>query len=82
MIASFVRYLKREKYQASIINNFSVWEESQDVAVQAKTPQKQRRSNKQKGSVSLKEKQIKVPYNKDRLEKSSPEALLNSLAKQ
>ena len=67
---------------SSIINNFSVWEKSQDVAVQAKTPQKQRRSNKKKGSVSLKEKQIKVLYNKDSLEKSSPEALLNSLAKQ
>ena len=84
MIASFERYLKREKYQASIITNFSVWEKSQDVAVQAKTPPKQRRSNKQKGSLSLKEfeKQIKVLYNKDSLEKSSPEALLNSLAKQ
>ena len=45
-------------------------------------PKKQSKSNKQKGSGSLKEKQVKALYNKDLLEKSCPEALLNSLAKQ
>ena len=82
MIASFERYLKREKYQTSIINNFSIWEKSQDAAVQARKAQKQSKSNKQKGSGSLKEKQIKALYNKDLLEKPCPEALLNSLVKQ
>ena len=82
MIASFKRCLKREKYQASIINNFSIGEKSQDPVVQARKAQKQSKSNKQKGSRSLKEKQIRAPYNKDLLEKSCPEALLNSLAKQ
>ena len=70
-----------KKYQASIINNFSIWEKSQDAAVQARKAQKRSKSNKQKGSGSLKEKQIKAPYNKDLPEKC-PEALLNSLAKQ
>ena len=73
---------KREKYQASTINNFSIWEKSQDPAVQARKVQKQSKGNKQKGSGSLKEKQIKALYNKYLLEKLCPEALLNSLAKQ
>ena len=73
--------LNGEKYQASIINNFSIWEKSQDPAVQARKAQKQSKSEKQKGSGSLKEKQIKALCNKDLLEKC-PEALLNSLAKQ
>ena len=48
----------------------------------SKKSPKTSKSNKQKGSGSLKEKQIKALYNKELLEKSCPEALLNSLAKQ
>ena len=40
MIASFEQYLRREKYQViSIINNFTVFEKSQEAAVQARTAQ-------------------------------------------
>ena len=80
MIASFELYLKRKKSITLVISDFSISEKSQDAAVQARTAQTQLcRGNKQKGSVCLREIQRQVLYNKDLINKSSPEALLNSL---
>ena len=79
LMASFERYLKKQGYSASIINDL-VFEKTRKVP-QSKQKQlkKQEKGNKPKASVALASEELKILYEKGLLGMCSPEALLNTL---
>ena len=79
LLASFERYLKKENYSESIINDLAFEKTRKVLQSKQKDLKKQGKGNLPKATVPLTTDEIKIIYDKKLLGISSPEALLNTL---
>ena len=79
MMASFERYLKKKNYGYSIMRDVEFEKARTALKSKQRDLKKKGKGDKPNASVPLTEDDIKLLYDKGLLEKSTPEALLNTV---
>ncbi|XP_067049127.1 uncharacterized protein [Acropora muricata] len=78
LMASFERYLKKKNYGFSIMKDAEFEQARKALQSKQKDLKQKGKGNKPNASVALTEEEIKLPYDKELLGTSTPEALLKT----